>query len=819
MAGGPRGGERAVDPVCGMTVDPATAPARREHAGGTFHFCHPSCAAKFERDPEGWLSGRAREEAAAAAARAAAEAPAGTAWICPMCPEVREERPVPCPVCGMALEPDAPPAPRRSVTWTCPMHPAVVRDAPGECPECGMALEAVAAAAEEEESPELRDMRRRFAASALLSAPLLALEMGGHVGLPLAGTLPEGSAPFVQMALATPVVAWGGLPFFQRGWRSLVTGRLNMFTLIALGTGAAFLHGVVAVLAPGLFPPSFRVHGEVPLYFESAAVIVALVLLGQVLELKARARTGSALRALMDLAPPAARRVGADGSERDVPLAEVRKGDRLRVRPGARVPVDGVVLEGTSAVDRSMVTGESLPVDVGPGDRVTGGTLNASGAFLMEAERVGGDTMLARIVHLVAEAQRSRAPIQALADRVAAWFVPAVVAVAAAALAGWGLLGPEPRWGEGLLAAVSVLIIACPCALGLATPMSLMVGLGRGATAGVLFRDAEALEVLERVDTVVVDKTGTLTAGRPEVVAVVAAGGDGPSSREVVLRRAAAVERWSEHPLAGAVLREAERRGAPVPASGAFRSMPGKGAAASLDGRAVAVGNRALLADIDLAPGELEAPAREQEALGRTVMFVVAGGQVIGLLALADTVKPTTAEAVRGLRAEGIEVVMLTGDSRGAAEAVARELGIDRVEAEVTPERKEAVVRALMEEGRVVAMAGDGVNDAPALARASVGIAMGTGTEAAMESAGVTLVQGDLRGILRARRLSRAVMRNIRQNLVFALGYNGLGVPVAAGVLYPFLGVLLSPVIASAAMSLSSVSVIGNALRLRRQRV
>jgi Cu+-exporting ATPase len=673
-----------------------------------------------------------------------------------------------------------------------------------------MALEPEGGAAgAPEDNPELRSMSRRFWTSLLLGAPVLLVSMAEM----LPGS-PVDPLPWVQFALATPVVLWGGWPIFSRGWLSIVSLRLNMFTLLALGTAAAYLYSVVACFFPDAFPGAFRHHGRPPLYFEAAAIITVLVLLGQVLELRARAKTGSALRALLDLAPKTARRVGAAGADEEIPLGSVAPGDLLRVRPGEAVPVDGLVTEGTSAVDESMVTGESLPVDRGPGDRVTGGTLNASGAFVMRAEKVGADTLLARIVAQVAEAQRSRAPVQALADRVAGWFVPVVVAAAAAAFAAWMVLGPEPRLSHAMLAAVSVLVIACPCALGLATPMAIMVGMGRGAAAGILFRDAEALELLEKVDTLVVDKTGTLTLGRPEVAAVVAAGGDGESSR------AAAVERWSEHPLAAAVLREAARRALPVPASGTFRSMPGQGAAASVDGRAVAVGNRALLAEMEVRPeAGLEARAAEEAALGRTVMFVVSEGSAIGLLSLADPVKPTTREAVALLRAEGVDLVLCTGDSRPAAEAVARELGIRRVEAEVSPRQKEEVVRRLQEEGRVVAMAGDGVNDAPALARASVGIAMGTGADAAKQSAGVTLVKGDLRGLARARRLSRATLRNIRQNLAFAMGYNALCIPLAAGVLYPWFGLLLSPVVAGAAMSLSSVSVIANSLRLRRVRL
>jgi heavy metal translocating P-type ATPase len=763
----------AVDPVCGMTVDPATAPARREHAGKTYWFCNPSCAARFEKDPESWISGRARK----IAMEAAAAAPAGTIWVCPMDPEVRETSPVPCPVCGMALEPLGPPA----------------AGAAGE-------------------NPELRSMTRRFYVSLALGAPVFLLAMAEM--LP---DSPVSPLPWVQMALATPVVIYGGWPIFHRGWASLVSRRFNMFTLLALGTGTAWLASAVAVLAPDLLPASYRHHGRVPLYFEAAAVITVLVLLGQVLELRARARTGSALRALLDLAPARATRVAGPDRDEEVPLADVRPGDLLRVRPGERVPVDGTVTEGTSALDESMVTGESLPVDRGPGDRVTGGTLNASGAFVMRAEKVGAEALLSRIVARVAEAQRSRAPAQALADRVAAVFVPAVVVAAAASLAGWLLLGPEPRLAYGIAAAVSVLVIACPCALGLATPMAIMVGMGRGASAGILFRDAEALERLARVDVLVVDKTGTLTRGRPEVAAVVAAGGDGESSRDVVLQRAAAVERWSAHPLAAAVLREAARRRVAIPQSGLFRSMAGKGAAASVDGNAVAVGNRALLDEMEVRRDpDVDRRAAEEAALGRTVAYVVSGGAVAGLISLADPLKATTPEAVSLLRAEGIDLVLCTGDTAAAARAAAQALGIERVEAGATPAGKEEVVRGLQEKGRIVAMAGDGVNDAPALARADVGIAMGAGADAAKESAGVTLIQGDLRAVARARRLSRATVRNIRQNLAFALGYNALCIPLAAGLLYPATGLLLSPMVASAAMTFSSVSVIANALRLRR---
>jgi len=697
------------------------------------------------------------------------------------------------------------------------MHPDVVRDGPGSCPRCGMALEPMTPGAGEEDDGELRDMRRRLWASVPLALPLLVLTMGEMAGWdPLRGRVPPRGQGWLQLALATPVVLYGGAPFFRRGWASLRT-QLNMFTLIALGAGAAFAFSVAAVLAPGLFPPSFRAEdGSLPLYFEAAAVIVALVLVGQVLELGARRRTGAALRALLGLAARTARRIEEDGGEQDVPLDEVRVGDRLRVRPGEKVPVDGTVLEGRSVVDESMLTGEPVPVEKAQGDAVVGATVNQSGGFVMRAERVGAETLLSQIVERVAEAQRSRAPIQGLADRLASVFVPAVIVVALSSFAAWAWLGPEPRLAYALVNAVSVLIIACPCALGLATPMSIMVAAGRGATLGILFKDAEAIERLRDVDTLVVDKTGTLTEGRPTLVAVE---GSGESGEDDVLGLAASLERGSEHPLAAAIVRGARERGVEVPEAGDFESRTGRGVLGKVEGRRIALGNRALLDELGVATPALEERAEALRAEGRTVVFVALDERVAGLLAVADPVKETTPEALRDLRAEGVRVVMLTGDGRTTAEAVARELGLDEVEAEVQPGDKADAVKRLQGQGRVVGMAGDGVNDAPALAQADVGIAMGTGTDVAMESAGVTLVKGDLRAISRALRLSRATLRNIRQNLFFAFVYNAVGVPLAAGVLYPVTGLLLSPMVAAAAMSLSSVSVIGNALRLRRARL
>jgi Cu+-exporting ATPase len=740
------------------------------------------------------------------------EASHAGAYTCPMHPEERADHAGPCTKCGMALERAAPALDK--VEYTCPMHADVVRDAPGSCPKCGMALEPRTVALAEEENPELADMQRRFWACLGPAVALFVLAMSEMIpGQPVQHAVSRSLLGWVQLALATPVVLWGGRPFFERGWASIVHRSLNMFTLIAIGTGTAYLYSVVAVIAPGIFPPSFHGHGgTVAVYFEAAAVIVVLVLLGQVLELRARSRTSSAIRALLGLAPKTARVVRDGGAEEDVALDRVQVGDRLRVRPGEKIPVDGAVVEGASSVDESMVTGEPLPVEKGRGDRVTAGTVNGGGSFVMRAERVGRDTLLAQIVRMVSEAQRSRAPIQRLADVVSSYFVPAVLGTAVVTFVLWALLGPEPRMAHALVNAVAVLIIACPCALGLATPMSIMVGTGRGAGAGVLIKNAEALEVMERVDVVVVDKTGTLTEGKPRLASVVAVDGDADG----LLALAASLEKGSEHPLASAVVAGARERDVRLSEAAGFRSFPGKGVRGTIGERDVLLGNAALLKDLGIEPGDLAARAEELRREGQTVVFVAVGGKPAGLLGVADPVKPSTPEAIRLLHAEGIRIVMLTGDSRVTAEAVAVELGIDEVEAEVLPDHKRDVVARLQRERHRVAMAGDGINDAPALAQADVGIAMGSGTDVAMESAGITLVKGDLRGIVKARRLSRATMRNIRQNLFFAFVYNSLGVPIAAGALYPFLGLLLSPMVAAAAMTFSSVSVITNALRLRR---
>ncbi len=741
-------------------------------------------------------------------------------YTCPMHPDVRRAEPGSCPQCGMALEPIQ--TTSATPEWVCPMHPEVVRDAPGACPICGMALESRAGAAGEGDSAELLDMRRRLIVAALLTVPLVTIAMGDLLpGRPLDRLASPRVLGWMELALATPVVLWGAWPFFVRGWRSVVTRRLNMWTLIGLGVGVAYVYSVVATTLPGLFPPSFRSEtGDVAVYFEAAAVIVTLVLLGQVLELGARSQTGAAIKALLGLAPTTARRLGDDGTEVDVALDAVTPGDRLRVRPGEKVPVDGVVLEGASAIDESMVSGEPMPVQKAAGDRVIGATVNGTGALVMRAERVGAETLLARIVTMVSEAQRSRAPIQKLADVVAGYFVPVVIGIALLAFGVWASVGPEPRMAYALINAVAVLIIACPCALGLATPMSIMVATGKGATAGVLFKNAEAIEIMRKIDTLVVDKTGTLTEGKPALVAVVPAEG---WSEPALLRIAATLERASEHPLAAAIVAGAEARG--VEATDAatdaasFESITGKGVTGRIDGAAVALGNRQLMDDLGIDSAGLAGRAETLRAEGQTVMFVGVDGRLAGLLGVADPIKETTPEAIRQLHEEGLRVVMLTGDSRTTAQAVASTLGLDDVIAEVLPDQKADVVARLQEEGRMVAMAGDGINDAPALARAHVGIAMGTGTDVAMESAGVTLVKGDLRGIVRARRLSRLTMRNIRQNLFFAFFYNGLGVPLAAGVLYPVFGLLLNPMVAAAAMSFSSVSVVGNALRLRRARI
>ncbi|MBA3564826.1 MAG: cadmium-translocating P-type ATPase [Gammaproteobacteria bacterium] len=732
-----------------------------------------------------------------------------------MHPEVLADEPGSCPKCGMALE-RITPAPDARTEWTCPMHPEILRDEPGSCPICGMALEPRTLA--EQENPELRDMSRRFWISAALTLPLAALAMGHMIsGEALGRLIPAQLGRWLEMLLATPVVLYGGWPFFVRGWQSVVNRSPNMFTLIALGVGVAYVYSLIATLFPGIFPPSFRGMGDrVGVYYEAAAVIVTLVLLGQVLELKARGRTGAAIRSLLELAPTTARRISAGGAEQDVPLDQLRIGDRLRVRPGEKVPVDGVVLEGSSSIDESMITGEPIPVEKTVADQLIGATVNGTGSLVMEASRVGPDTLLARIVQMVAEASRSRAPIQRLADVVAAWFVPAVIVIALLAFIVWALLGPAPAMAYAVINAVAVLIIACPCALGLATPMSIMVASGKGAGAGVLFRNAEALETFRKVDTLVVDKTGTLTLGKPKLQAVVAQPG---FSESTILTLAAGLERGSEHPLAAAIVEGAGARNLELPEAEQFQSITGKGVRGRVQGHDVALGNSAMMQSLGLDAAELSDRAEVLRAEGQTAMFVAVDGRPAGLIGVADPIKDTTAEAIRALHDEGLEIVMLTGDSRTTAQAVANRLGIDRVTAEVLPDQKAEAIRQLQAEGRFVAMAGDGINDAPALAQAQIGIAMGTGTDVAMESAGVTLVKGDLRGIIRARRLSRATVRNIRQNLFFAFAYNALGVPIAAGVLYPFFGILLSPVIAAAAMSLSSVSVVGNALRLKRVRI
>jgi Cu+-exporting ATPase len=813
--------ERVKDPVCGMDVDPAATEHRAEHEGTFYYFCGRRCAETFRKDPRGVLGKMATGGDAHADQDAAQRRPAASAgkYICPMCPGVESEGPAACPKCGMALESAAPALGGARGQYTCPMHPEVVRDEPGECPKCGMALEPMTISAETE-NPELIDMTRRFWIGAVLTVPILILAMGRYLpGLgPLLDQLvPHDVSKWLELLLATPVVLWAGWPFFQRGWKSVVTWNLNMFTLIAIGVGAAYAYSVVATLAPGIFPAAFRdASGTIGVYFEVAAVIVVLVLLGQVLELRARERTGGALRALLDLAPQTARRLGEEIDEEEIPLAQVHEGDRLRVRPGDKVPVDGAVLEGRSAVDESMVTGEPIPVEKTAGDKVIGGTVNGTGSFVMRAERVGSDTMLAQIVQMVADAQRSRAPIQRLADVVAGYFVPAVVAVAVLAFMAWAIWGPAPAMAHALVAAVAVLIIACPCALGLATPMSIQVGVGRGAQAGVLIKNAEALERLEKVDTLVIDKTGTLTEGKPRVVTVEA--GDGIGEDEL-LRLAASLERSSEHPLAAAIVEVARERGFRLADTRDFDAPTGKGVMGIVEDHRVALGNARLMDDLGLAPGRFAAQAEELRRDGQTVMFVAVDDAVAGLIGVADPIKETTPKAIRDLRADGLRIVMLTGDNRTTAEAVARKLGIDDIEAEVLPQQKGDVVKKHKADGRVVAMAGDGVNDAPALAEADVGIAMGTGTDVAIQSAGVTLIKGDLAGIVRARHLSRTVMRNIRQNLFLAFVYNSLGVPIAAGVLYPVFGLLLSPVIAAAAMSLSSLSVVSNALRLRAARI
>ncbi len=769
-----------LDPVCGMEVDPSAPAAMLLHEGTTYLFCSTHCLDKFKAAP-GRFTGAGITKAEHA------HTPAGESGF-------------------------------QTGIFTCPMHPEIEQEGPGFCPKCGMALEPITVAVEEGENQELVDMRRRFYLSLLLTVPEFIIAMGYMLpGHPLAALASPRTYGWIELLLASPVVLWAGRPFFVRGWQSLVNRSLNMFTLIALGVGVAYGYSVVATLLPGLFPPSFRGSaGEVAVYFEAAAVIITLVLLGQVLELKARSRTGAAIKALLGLAPKTARLIRDDGMEVDVPLGQVHPGDRLRVRPGEKIPVDGEVIEGTSSVDEAMISGEAIPVEKEVGSRVIGATVNGTGSLIMRAEKVGAETVLAQIVKMVSEAQRSRAPIQKLADVVAGWFVPAVMLSAIATFIVWGLFGPDPRMAHALINAVAVLIIACPCALGLATPMSIMVATGKGAGMGILFKNAEAIELLRKVDTLVVDKTGTLTEGKPKLVAVETVEG---FDQQKLLRLAASLERGSEHPLAAAIVGGAEERGVNTAAVDEFQSITGKGVTGHIDGIMVALGNRKLLENLGIDAQELLGKAESMQAAGQTVMFVAVDGRPAGLLGVADPVKETTAEALRQLHAEGIRIVMMTGDNRATAEAVAKDLGIDEILAEVLPEEKSAKVKQLQAEGRFVAMAGDGINDAPALAQAQVGIAMGTGTDVAMESAGVTLVKGDLRGIVRARLLSRATMANIRENLFFAFFYNALGIPLAAGALYPFCGILLSPMIAAAAMSFSSVSVIGNALRLRRTKI
>ena len=824
----------ARDPVCGMNVNPATAKHTHDHNGKKYYFCCAGCVEKFKADPAKYLDQKRPglitlgvpakppqhqhpiapaklEKPPSHQAAAAAPAPA---YVCPMCPEVRESKPGACPSCGMALEPEFVSAPRTE--YTCPMHPEIVRPEPGSCPICGMVLEPRTAAAAAEDNPELRNMTRRFWISLILTMPLLAIAMSAMFS---SRRILSGAAlPWLEFILATPVVIWAGLPFFQRFWTSLVNRSPNMFTLIGLGTGVAYIYSVIATLAPQIFPASLRsMDGYPAVYFESAAAITTLVLLGQVMELRARSRTSAAIRALLDLSPKTARLLVSDSSggefiEKDIPLDQVHPGDRLRVRPGEKIPVDGVILEGRSSIDESMITGESIPVEKSLHSKVIGATINGSGSFIMRAERVGSETLLARIVQLVGQAQRSRAPIQRLADRVSQWFVPAVVAISIVTFFAWWFLGPQPRLAHALVNAVAVLIIACPCALGLATPMAIMVGVGRGARAGVLIKNAEALEVLEKVDTLVVDKTGTLTEGKPRVFSMSTEIANNPE----LLALVASLERASEHPLAAAIIAAAAEHKLKLFPPEEVTSIAGKGVVGIVSGRKVAIGNLALMIEI----GALQKAAVPAiSAPGGTILYVAVDGKYVGTISVADLAKPSTPEAVRQIKAQGIRLVMLTGDNRAAAADIAKKLGIDEFEAEILPEQKLEIIRKLQGQGRVVAMAGDGINDAPALAQANVGIAMGTGTDVAMESGGITLIKGDLTAIVRARKLSQATMRNIRQNLFFAFIYNAIGVPIAAGVLYPFFGLLLSPIFAAAAMSFSSVSVITNALRLRNMKL
>lgn len=813
--------DTAVDPVCGMKIS-SDSELKYRYEDTEYYFCSTRCEHKFIADPASYLQPEAAEQNEAGdgscchhdhAPTTTAPASSDAIYICPMHLEVRQKGPGNCPKCGMALELEAPALPTK-VQYTCPMHPEIVQDEPGDCPKCGMALEPMTVTLEDEENPELTSMTHRFWVSAVISIPLIILAMGEFVGLSFEWLASPRTLSWTELVLATPVVLWGGWPFFVRGWQSVVTRNLNMFTLIGLGTGVAFTYSLVATGVPEIFPGSFRdAHGEVAIYFEAAAVIITLVLLGQVMELRARNRTGAAIKALLGLAPKTARRIVADGSESDVPLEQVLVGDRLRVRPGEKVPVDGTVVEGNSSVDESMLTGEPIPVEKLGGDKVIGATINGTGGLIITADHVGADTMLSQIVQMVAAAQRSRAPIQKLADVVAGYFVPIVVLAAIVTFIVWAMVGPAPAMAYAIINAVAVLIIACPCALGLATPMSIMTATGKGASMGVLFKDAEAIEVMRKVDTLVVDKTGTLTEGKPKLVMVEAVK---EMNESTLLGLTATLERGSEHPLATAIVKGADERNAVLGKVDNFASVTGKGVTGEIESKRVALGNASLMDSLEIDLGVFAQQAEASRAEGQTVMFVAVDGAIAGIIGVADPIKETTLEAIKVLHEEKVRIVMLTGDSETTARAVASKLGLDEVIAGVLPDQKAETVKRLQAEGRVVGMAGDGINDAPALAQADVGVAMGTGTDVAMESASVTLVKGDLRGIVRARRLSRATMANIRQNLFFAFVYNGVGVPIAAGVLYPWFGILLSPMIAAAAMSFSSVSVITNALRLNR---
>jgi Cu+-exporting ATPase len=784
-----------------MRIDPSKATDAFEYNGQRYHFCSKNCMEKFRQDPARFIVPKPPTVSEGR-------------YTCPMHPEIRRSEPGSCPKCAMSLEASASPQLERKSEYFCPMHPEIVRSEPGNCPICGMSLEQRVISAEEEANPELVDITRRFWVSAVLAIPVLFLGMSEMIpGKPVQQVIPGWLTGWIELVLTTPAVLWAGWPLFVLGWQSIVNRILNMFTLIGMGIGVAYAYSLFAAFFPQLFPQSFRhPDGSVPVYFEAAAVITTLVLLGQVLEIRARSRTGSAIKALLGLAPKTARIIREDGREEDVSLDQVAPGDHLRVRPGEKIPVDGVVLDGTSPVDESMVTGEAIPVAKKAGDHVIGATVNGTGGFTMQAQRVGSATLLAQIVRMVSDAQRSRAPIQRLADVVSSYFVPSVVLIAAITFSVWSLVGPQPRLAYALVNAIAVLIIACPCALGLATPMSIMVGTGRGALDGVLIKNAEALEIFEKVNTLVVDKTGTLTEGRPRLVSITASGN--LNEREV-LRLAASLERGSEHPLAAAIVKGAQERNLPLMHAEDFKSVTGRGVQGRIGEHKVALGNRRMMEDLGISTGQVSTDADNQRSNGHTVMYVAIDEQLAGLLGVADPIKPSSAEALQMLHDDGIRIVLVTGDNRLTAEAVARQLGIDEVEAEVLPDQKAAIVKRLQSQSRVVAMAGDGINDAPALAQAQIGIAMGTGTDIAIESAGVTLVKGDLRAIAKARRLSRATMTNIRQNLFFAFFYNAIGLPLAAGVLYPAFGLLLSPIIASAAMSLSSVSVVGNALRLR----